>query len=134
VARGVRSACDQVLARLRAEGPLTATQLGGGPWWDWSEVKGAAEWLLDIGEVICVRRTGWRRVYDLPERVVPDELLGVELTDEQRLAGLAGVTAGALGVATRADFADYHRPRRRAGSAAMTCAWTRSSPPVTRDG
>ena len=33
-------ACCEVLARLRDEGPLTATQLGGakagGPWWDWS--------------------------------------------------------------------------------------------------
>ena len=65
--------CKQVLAQVRAEGPLTATQLGGakggGPWWDWSAVKVAAEWLLDIGELVCVRRTGWRRVYDLPERV-----------------------------------------------------------------
>ena len=68
-------ACEQVLARLRDEGPLTATQLGGakagGPWWDWSEVKIAAEWLLDTGRAVCVRRTGWRRVYDLPERVIP---------------------------------------------------------------
>src|SRR5580704_17985315 len=63
-ARGVRwhqshqETCDKVLARLRAEGPLTATQLGGakagGPWWDWSEVKIAVEWLLDTGDVICV--------------------------------------------------------------------------------
>ena len=68
-------ACEQVLGRLRDEGPLTATQLGGakagGPWWDWSEVKIAAEWLLDTGRAVCVRRTGWRRVYDLPERVIP---------------------------------------------------------------
>ncbi len=67
--------CAEVLARLRAEGPLNATQLGGakagGPWWDWSDTKIAVEWLLDVGEVICVRRDGWRRVYDLPERVLP---------------------------------------------------------------
>src|SRR5438309_262411 len=35
------TACKQVLARLTADGPLTATELGGakggGPWWDWSE-------------------------------------------------------------------------------------------------
>src|SRR5262249_35451172 len=66
-----QSACEQVLAKLRAEGPLNATQLGGakngGAWWDWSETKIAVEWLLDTGQVICARRTGWRRVYDLPE-------------------------------------------------------------------
>src|SRR6202451_293022 len=56
-------ACERVLGRLRDEGPLTATQLGGakagGPWWDWSEVKIAAEWLLDTGRGVCVRRIGW---------------------------------------------------------------------------
>jgi len=118
-ARGVRwhqvhqETCDKVLARLRAEGPLTATQLGGakagGPWWDWSEVKIAVEWLLDTGEVICVRRTGWRRVYDLPERVLPRELHDAEPSDPECLAYLAGVTARALGVVTHADLIDYHR-------------------------
>jgi uncharacterized protein YcaQ len=118
-ARGVRwhqihqETCDKVLARLRAEGPLTATQLGGakagGPWWDWSEVKIAVEWLLDTGDVICVRRTGWRRVYDLPERVLPEELLGAERSDPECLAYLAAVTARALGVVTHADLVDYHR-------------------------
>ena len=118
-ARGVRwhqihtETCDKVLARLRAEGPLTATQLGGakagGPWWDWSEVKIAVEWLLDVGDVICVRRTGWRRVYDLPERVLAEELRGAEPSDLECLAYLAGVAARALGVVTRADLVDYHR-------------------------
>ena len=86
-------ACDEVLARLRDEGPLTATQLGGakagGPWWDWSEVKIAAEWLLDTGRAVCVRRVGWRRVYDLPERAVPAPLLDREPTDA-RMPGLPG--------------------------------------------
>jgi uncharacterized protein YcaQ len=118
-ARGIRwhevpeHACAEVLARLRDEGPLTATQLGGaksgGEWWDWSEVKIAVEWLLDLGQVACVRRAGWRRVYDLPERVVPAEYLGVELSDEECLARLAAVAARALGVVTRADLIDFHR-------------------------
>jgi len=104
---------DIVLARLRAEGPLTATELGGakagGPWWDWSDVKIAAEWLLDTGQAVCVRRTGWRRIYDLPERVIPRELLNADPTDAQCLTHMVDVTARALGVATYADFRDYHR-------------------------
>jgi uncharacterized protein len=106
-------ACAEVVARLRAEGPLTATQLGGakggGQWWDWSETKIAVEWMLDVGDVICVRREGWRRVYDLPERALPGELLGQDPPDSECLAHLAGVAAGALGVATRADLVDYQR-------------------------
>ena len=107
--------CERVLARIRAEGPLTATELGGAKngsaWWDWSDTKIAVEWLLDTGDVICVRRTGWRRVYDLPERVIPAELAGVELTDAECAARLAGVAARALGVVTQADLSDYQRIR-----------------------
>jgi uncharacterized protein len=105
--------CELVLGRLRDEGPLTATQLGGakagGPWWDWSEVKIAAEWLLDTGRAVCVRRTGWRRVYDLPERVIPKDLTDHEPTDAECLSYLVGTATRALGVATHADFIEYLR-------------------------
>ena len=114
--------CAEVLARLRAEGPLTATQLGGakagGEWWDWSDTKIAVEWLLDVGEVLCVRREGWRRVYDLTERALPGELLNADPSDGECLAHLAGVAARALGVATRADIIDYHRLNHLSTSAA----------------
>ena len=107
--------CERVLARIRAEGPLTATQLGGakngGPWWDWSDTKIAVEWLLDTGDVICARRVGWRRVYDLPERVLPAELLSQELTDQECLTRLAAVAGRALGVVAHVDLPDYHRIR-----------------------
>jgi uncharacterized protein YcaQ len=113
--------CADVLARLRAEGPLTATQLGGakngGAWWDWSDTKIAVEWLLDVGDVICVRREGWRRVYDLPERVLPADLLAHEPSDAVCLAHLAAAAARSLGVVTRADLIDYHRLRELTGPA-----------------
>jgi uncharacterized protein YcaQ len=126
-ARGMRwhqshqGTCADVLARLRAEGPLTATQLGGakngGAWWDWSDTKIAVEWLLDVGDVICVRREGWRRVYDLPERVLPADLLAHEPSDAVCLAHLAAAAARSLGVVTRADLIDYHRLRELTGPA-----------------
>jgi len=126
-ARGLRwhqshqGTCADVLARLRAEGPLTATQLGGakngGAWWDWSDTKIAVEWLLDVGDVICVRREGWRRVYDLPERVLPGDLLARDPSDAECLAYLAAAAARSLGVVTRADLIDYHRLREMTGPA-----------------
>jgi uncharacterized protein len=107
--------CAEVLARIRAEGPLTATQLGGakngGAWWDWSDTKIAVEWLLDVGDVICSRRTGWRRVYDLPERVLPDALLGARPSDDECVIRMVSVAARALGVVTRSDLVDYQRLR-----------------------
>jgi uncharacterized protein YcaQ len=104
---------DRVLAQLRAEGPLTTKQLGGArageDWWQWSDVKIAVEWLLDIGEVVVTERRGWRRVYDLAERSVPGDLLAAEPDDEECLRRLVGLAGEALGIATRGDLADYHR-------------------------
>ncbi|GGO97354.1 hypothetical protein GCM10012280_58980 [Wenjunlia tyrosinilytica] len=107
--------CAAVLDRLEAEGPLTSTELGGakngGPWWDWSETKIAVEWLLDTGDVVCAQRRGWKRVYDLAERAVPDALLHDDLDDRECLRRLVALAGQSLGVATRTDLADYHRLR-----------------------
>ncbi len=104
--------CAEVVARLRAEGPLTANDLGGakkgGPWWDWSEVKIAAEWLLDIGELVCRKRRGFARVYDLAERAIPNDLRQQEWSDEECAARLVAAAGRSLGVATEADLAVYH--------------------------
>ncbi len=102
-----------VIERLRGDGPLTSTDLGGakngGPWWDWSETKIAVETLLDAGEVVVTARRGWKRVYDLAERAIPDGLFHDDLPDEECLRRLVGQAGRALGVGTRADLADYHR-------------------------
>jgi len=108
---------DRVLARLAAEGPLTATDLGGakkgGPWWDWSDVKLAVEHLLREGTVTCVERRGWRRVYDLAERAVPDHLRAIDLSDEECLTALVASAGRRLGVATTRDLAEHHHLRLR---------------------
>ncbi|MDX6738863.1 winged helix-turn-helix domain-containing protein [Actinocorallia sp. A-T 12471] len=123
VARGHRwhrledldGAARKLLDRLRDEGPMTSGDFGGakkgGPWWDWSESKVAMEWLLDIGEVACVERRGWRRVYDVASRVVPAELLDAAPDDATCLTELVRLAGRALGVATVKDLADYHRLR-----------------------
>lgn len=102
-----------VLDRLAADGPLTSTELGGakkgGEWFEWSESKIAVEWLLDTGEVVCGERRGWKRVYDLPERAVPDALLHDDLDDRTCVRRLVALAGQSLGVGTRADIADYHR-------------------------
>ncbi|MEV4439302.1 crosslink repair DNA glycosylase YcaQ family protein [Streptomyces sp. NPDC049577] len=105
--------CAAVRDRLKAEGPLTAGELGGakngGEWYDWSETKIAVEWLLDTGEVVCTERRGWKRVYELAERAVPDALFHDDLDDAECVRRLVAQAGAAMGVATRADLADYHR-------------------------
>jgi uncharacterized protein YcaQ len=111
-----QEACDQVLAALRDNGPMTVSDLGGArrtaEWWDWSDVKVAVEWLLDIGEVVCTKRRAWKRVYDLPERALPGALLADDPDDEACLRRLVGQAGRALGVATLGDLAEYHRLRQ----------------------
>jgi hypothetical protein len=108
-----QEACDRVLESLVANGPMTVTDLGGarrgGEWWDWSDVKIAVEWLLDIGEVICTERRAWKRVYDLPERALAPELLADDPDDATCLRRLVGQAGRALGAATVKDLAEYHR-------------------------
>jgi hypothetical protein len=103
--------CAAVVARLRAEGPLTAHELGGakkgGVWWDWSETKIAAEWLLDTGVLVCRQRRGFQRVYDLAERAIPPELGQQEWSDEECAVALVNAAGRALGVATASDLAVY---------------------------
>ncbi|MFE6337708.1 winged helix-turn-helix domain-containing protein [Streptomyces sp. NPDC057798] len=104
---------DQVIKQLTTEGPLTATELGGAKktsdWWDWSGSKVAVERALMYGEVVCVERRGWKRVYDLAERAIPAALLHDELDDTECLRRLVRLAGRSLGVGTRADIADYHR-------------------------
>jgi uncharacterized protein YcaQ len=115
--------CSEIVARLRAEGPLTTKELGGakkgGEWWDWSESKIAVEWLLDTGVVVCAERRGWRRVYTLAEQAVPAGLLATEPDDEACLRQLVLQSGQALGVATEKDLADYHRLKVEQVTAAL---------------
>ena len=101
-----------VLTALRDRGPLTATDLGGakkgGVWWDWSDVKIAAEDLFNWGEVTVTRRVGWRRVYDLPERAIPPELFGIEPSDADCTRRLVTQAGRAMGVATETELARYN--------------------------
>jgi len=109
-----REAEALVLGKLRDEGPCTTADFGGArksaEWWDWSESKVAVEKLLATGDVVCVERRGWRRVYDLPERALPKAVLDVpEPTREESHVRLLALAGRRLGVGTVGDIADYYR-------------------------
>ncbi len=80
----LRSVAKAVLARLEREGPLPARAFRGSPrirgWWDTAGPKTKATshaltLLLGTGQVMVARRDGVERYFDLPERVVPPEVL-----------------------------------------------------------
>jgi uncharacterized protein len=107
---------DQVLELVRERGPVTAADLmeerrpRAGTWWDRSEVKIALEILFWGGEVTSAGRRNFERLYDLPARVLPRDVLAAPTpatTDAHRL--LLALAARSLGVATEGDLADYFR-------------------------
>src|SRR5215208_244161 len=72
----------RVLEEVRERGPVAARDLlleerprRAGPWWDWSDVKRAFEWLFWSGRLTSARRRGFQRLYDVPERVLPAAVL-----------------------------------------------------------
>jgi uncharacterized protein YcaQ len=118
---------DWVRGELRARGPLRPAQIeddaaraSRGPWWDWSSVKSALEYLWFIGEVAIAGRRGFERVYGLAEDVLPAEVVGRTVPKDDAVRELVARAARAYGVATLTDLDDYWRLRdQRAVSAAV---------------
>lgn len=72
-----RKLTDQILQRIEKEGPLRTRDFADTPqvnngWWDWKPAKQALEQLFMQGELMVSGREGFQKVYDLPERVLPD--------------------------------------------------------------
>lgn len=102
-----------ILERLRAEGPMAASELGTGRpgWWEWSEAKAALEWLFYAGHVTTrTRRNSFERVYDLSERVIAPAILAAPTPGESDAhRALIERSARAHGIATEAELRDYFR-------------------------
>jgi uncharacterized protein YcaQ len=111
-----RDFVDAVLERVRAEGPVVASDIEQRerpkePWWDWNDGKRALEHLFRHGEIAVTRRpTDFARVYDLAERVIPLEHRSVPHPDAHTAKKeLLLLAAKYHGVGTAKDLADYHR-------------------------
>jgi uncharacterized protein YcaQ len=80
-------------------------------WWRWSHGKDVLEGLFRIGRLAVAGRSGgFERLYDLSERVIPDEVRAAPTPPEaEAKRALVRIAARALGVATVRDLADYFR-------------------------
>jgi uncharacterized protein YcaQ len=113
-----RTLADWLRRELEANGPMRASAIEHdanerrGPWWGWSDVKRTLEWMFRVGEVVCVERQRFERVYALPEQALAPELLGTPPTEADAVRELVARAASALGIATEADLADYWRMKR----------------------
>jgi len=103
---------EQVRAAIRERGPLTSKDFdgsGGGGMWNWKPAKVVLEALWNAGEVVIAGRvSGFQRLYDLPERVLPREVLDAPVPDpETRLRELVRRAVIARGVLTDAGVSNH---------------------------
>jgi uncharacterized protein len=107
----------ETLALVAGEGPIRAGQTGferpdpqPGHMWNWHDGKVALEHLFYTGQVMAARRINFERLYDVPERVLPESArLAPTLPREEAQRDLMRISARALGVATEPDLGDYFR-------------------------
>ncbi len=76
---------EEVLAAIRERGPLASRDFegtGGGGMWNWKPAKMVLESLWNSGEIVIAGRvSGFQRLYDLAERVIPREVLDAPVPD-----------------------------------------------------
>ncbi|HEY4408238.1 MAG TPA: crosslink repair DNA glycosylase YcaQ family protein [Acidimicrobiia bacterium] len=104
---------EAVFAEVAERGPLSAggISIGGkssGAWWGWSDGKRAVELLARQGRVAIAGRRNFERLYDIPERVFPPEVLkATPVPAPEAKKELLVRAARAMGVGTARDVALY---------------------------
>ncbi|AKU16830.1 winged helix-turn-helix domain-containing protein [Luteipulveratus mongoliensis] len=106
----------EVLDRIDAEGPLTASDFAGvrpdGGWFNHKPVKRVLEDLYDQGVLMCAGRgKGFTRRYDRASQVLGTAAPDDPGSDEAAYRLVVRATAR-LGVATAKEVADYYRLQR----------------------
>jgi uncharacterized protein len=110
-----RTYVNEVREHVHRNGPVSVADLPdpgerAGNWWGWSKGKIALEYLFDTGEVTAATRRGFERLYDIPERVIPADILNQPVPSEaQAIRRLVELSTSGLGLGTKADIADYFR-------------------------
>ncbi|WP_132993589.1 winged helix-turn-helix domain-containing protein [Gordonia zhaorongruii] len=82
-----------------------------GSWWNRSAVKHVCEALFASGDLSSIRDAHFARHYDLADRVIGADRVGIEVPERDAHRALVSRAARSHGIATVADLADYHRIR-----------------------
>ena len=131
----------KTLEHIRKTGPTGASAIpnsgkGEGGWWGWSKGKMTMETLFAQGLVTTTKRDKFERIYDVPERVIPSEVLNAATpTESETFRTLICLSAQALGIATEFDLRDYFRlPIVETKTAISECVENGDLIPVNVDG
>jgi uncharacterized protein YcaQ len=104
---------EPILARIREEGPLGSRDFegnGSGGMWSWKPAKMVLDALWDQGRLVIAGRRSFQRLYELPERVIPAEILTAPApTEDESLRALALLSVRARGALTEAAIREHWR-------------------------
>lgn len=104
-----------VFDQVAADGPLTVRELDAPnhrnePWWGYGPGKVALEVLFATGRISALRTGNFMRLYDIPERMIPDEpRLAEALPKQDAFRVLLKDATRKHGIGTGHDIADYYR-------------------------
>ena len=104
---------DEILEEIRSRGPLASRHFEGsteGGMWNWKPAKAMLERLWNRGDLVICGRQGFQRLYDLPERVLPRQVLEAPIPSrDERLRVLALKAVRARGALTDAGIVEHWR-------------------------
>ena len=111
--QGIAGKMDDLMRRIADEGPCCSADVGedekrsSGGWWDWHPSKTALEFLWRTGRLSVTRREGFRKVYDLTERVIPADILRVTPDEGETIDWACRSALDRLGFATSGELAAF---------------------------
>ncbi len=104
---------DTVLRHVSDHGPACSIDVGGDEkkgssgWWDWHPSKTALEFLWRSGRLAICHRRGFRKFYDLAERVIPAEQLNSRMHDQEIVDWAMSEALDRLGFGTSGELAAF---------------------------
>lgn len=112
---GFEARFETVLNHVRDHGPVSSSDVGNdekkgsGGWWDWHPSKTALEYLWRSGALTVVGREGFRKRYDLTERVIEPDLRhpGARPEPDETIDWCCNAALDRLGFATPGEIAAF---------------------------
>ncbi|WP_068114797.1 winged helix-turn-helix domain-containing protein [Tropicimonas marinistellae] len=110
---GWEAETESVLRHIGDHGPACSNDLGGDEkkgssgWWDWHPSKTALEFLWRSGQLAICHRRGFRKFYDLTERVIPADQLTRTLSAGETVDWAMSEALRRLGFGTSGELAAF---------------------------
>lgn len=110
---GFESKFQDIAQHINDHGPVGSGDVGhdepksNGGWWNWHPSKTALEYMWRSGQLSVTRRDGFKKIYDLTQRVVPDCHLTERPQKKQTIDWACDQALARLGFATSGEIAAF---------------------------